>query len=99
MNETNNELKNENPALKFLKQFISFESFITPSIIVFIFWLSIIAVCLGGLAAIFSGNIIYGIIEIIFGAIFTKVFCETLMVLFKINNSLKEIAENTNPLP
>lgn len=86
---------NNNPVINFLKKFISFENFITPTIIVFIFWLSIIGVCLSGLAAIFSGYILSGILEIIFGAIFVKIFCEILMVLFKINDSLKEIAKNS----
>ncbi|MGQ4003036.1 DUF4282 domain-containing protein [Francisellaceae bacterium CB299] len=85
----------ENPALTFLKKFISFNDFITPSIIVFIFWLSLVGISLSGIVAIFFGNFIYGIIEIIFGAVFTKVFCEMLIVLFKINENLKEIAKNT----
>ena len=91
----NNENQSSNPILDFLKQFISFESFITPSIIVFIFWLSIIGISLSGIVAIFSGYIFYGIVEVVLGVIFTKVFCEILIVLFKINNHLKEIAENT----
>ncbi|MBK2356145.1 DUF4282 domain-containing protein [Francisella hispaniensis] len=90
-----NEVTNQNPVVNFLKKFISFESFLTPSIIVFIFWLSIIGVCFSGLAAIFSGYFIAGILEIILGVIFVKVFCEILIVLFKINDSLKEIAKNT----
>ncbi|APD49904.1 DUF4282 domain-containing protein [Francisella hispaniensis] len=90
-----NEVTNQNPVVNFLKKFISFESFLTPSIIVFIFWLSIIGVCFSGLAAFFSGYFIAGILEIILGAIFVKVFCEILIVLFKINDNLKEIAKNT----
>lgn len=86
---------NNNPVLNFLKQFISFESFITPRIIVFIFWISVIGLCLTSLITIFYGYVIYGIVKMVLGVIFTKVFCETLIVLFRINSNLKKIAENT----
>ncbi|APC97030.1 DUF4282 domain-containing protein [Francisella frigiditurris] len=93
MNETTQ--ANENSVVNFLKKFISFESFLTPTIIVAIFWLSIVGVCFVGLATIFSTSFILGILEIIFGVIFAKVFCEILMVLFKMNDYLREIAKNT----
>lgn len=78
---------------------------ITPSIITFLFWLIIAIVTLSGLATIitaFRGYygvnqwlILYGLLYIIIGSLIAKVFCEMLIVLFKINENLKEIAKNT----
>ncbi|APC92189.1 MULTISPECIES: DUF4282 domain-containing protein [Francisella] len=104
MNETTK--TNQNRAINFLKKFFSFDSMITPNIITFLFWLMIIIIILSGLGTIVSAftnyyygvnqlQIIYGLLYIIIGSLTAKVFCETLIVLFKINDSLKEIAKNT----
>lgn len=96
---------NENPVVTFFKKFISFDNMITPNIITFLFWLIITIVILTGLGTIITAFrgvygvnqwlIIYGLLYIVIGSLITKVFCEMLIVLFKINESLKEIAHNT----
>ncbi|ABK89220.1 DUF4282 domain-containing protein [Francisella tularensis subsp. novicida] len=105
MNEINNNQSNHNPVVNFLKKFISFDSMITPSIITFLFWLMIIIIFISGFVTIIGSfgyyygvnqlQIIYGILYIIIGSLSAKVFCEILIVLFKINENLKEIAKNT----
>ena len=101
-NNTENSVNNDNntnpiveKTLNFLKKFISFEHFITPTIVTFIFWIVTACVILSGLYSIIAVSFIFGVIELILGVLFTKIFCEMLMVLFKINESLKEIAKNT----
>ncbi|AJI52825.1 DUF4282 domain-containing protein [Francisella philomiragia] len=107
MNEINNNQSNyNNPVVNFLKKFISFDSMITPSIITFLFWLMIIIIFISGFATIIGAftyyygvnqlQIIYGFLYIIVGSLSAKVFCEILIVLFKINENLKEIAKNTS---
>ncbi|MFT4694017.1 MAG: cytochrome c biogenesis factor [Francisella sp.] len=87
----------------FFLKFISFEHFITPNIVTFIFWLITACVVLSGLYTMiaafnYDGGLmifIYGLIKTILGVLFTKVSCEMLIVLFKINDSLIQIAKNT----
>ncbi|GAB4221936.1 MAG: DUF4282 domain-containing protein [Francisella sp.] len=104
-NNIENQVENKvgNVVLNFLKKFISFDNMITPNLIVVIFWIMFVGILFKGLAVMLSafshGNsfllFFYGIFQIFIGVLIVKVFCEILVVLFKINDSLKEIVQNT----
>lgn len=80
----------------FWKNIFFFDSMLTPKIITFIYWLMLVSVLIGGLYAMFMPfGIFMGLGIWIFGAIYVRIFCELMIVLFKINESAHRIAEST----
>jgi hypothetical protein len=88
-----------------LKEFYQFDKFITPTMIHIIFWLGVGFYVLSGLSQIFSSfsmfgsplNFLIGLIWLVVGPIFTKVFCEIVLVIFKIKEHLQNINQSLNP--
>ncbi len=71
---------------------------ITPTIITFIYWLVLLAAVIGGLGTMFGGmggsgfvSFLMGILVIVLGAIGARIWCELLIVLFRMNEALQEI--------
>lgn len=87
-----------------MKDIFFFDSMLTPKIITFVYWLMLFAALVSGLGAIFSGyggffgNLFAGLGIIIGGAIGARIWCELLIVLFKIHDNLKKIAERDEPV-
>ncbi len=88
------------------EDFLKFDKMITPTIITIIYAVQVIIAILAGLGLIVSGIIspwgggqliFFGLLVMILGPISARVFCEVTMVFFKINDSLKNINENTKP--
>lgn len=81
-----------------LRSIFFFDSMLTPKIITFVYWLILLSVTISGLGAMFSGNGFAGFMGglgiIVGGAVFARIWCELLIVLFKINDNLKKMAEN-----
>ena len=75
------------------REFTKFDKMITPSFIKLLFWIGTVFSVLTGLAVMFDGgiSIIMGLGMIIVGPIVTRIYCELLMVFFKINENLAEI--------
>lgn len=76
-----------------MKDLLFFNRFITPSIITFIYWLSIIGFVCGGIFTIFAGQILYGLVGIVLGVLGARIYCEIMMVIFKNNEYLRKISE------
>lgn len=77
-----------------MKDIFFFDSMLTPKIIIFIYWLGLISVIIGALGSMFSGygGFWSGLGILLFGLIGTRIWCELLIVLFKINENLQKIA-------
>jgi hypothetical protein len=78
-----------------MKDVFFFDSMLTPKIIIFIYWLGLISVVVGALGTMFSGyggGFWSGLGILLFGLIGTRIWCELLIVLFKINENLQKIA-------
>jgi hypothetical protein len=80
--------------------FLRFETMITPILIQFLFWLAVIAsVIVGiGIMALGSGEVLavaMGLALIILGPIVIRIWAEILMVIFRINDHLRQIMHNT----
>lgn len=81
-----------------LKEFVSFDKMITPAIIKILLYIGIV-ICvilgligfIGGIAAGSASMIFFGLITIIIGPVLVKVYCELIIVLFKILETAKEI--------
>jgi hypothetical protein len=81
-----------------VSDFFAFRTMITPVIIQIIFWVGVALCIIIGLGAIFvgsrygeGGGPVWGILIIIFGPILVRIYCEVLIVFFRINETLTEI--------
>ena len=81
-----------------MKDILSFDKMLTPKIITGVYYLLLIASVLGGSSVMFSGQegftlgkFVLGLFCILGGALAARIWCELLIVLFKMNESLHEI--------
>ncbi|WP_257283179.1 DUF4282 domain-containing protein [Endozoicomonas sp. SESOKO1] len=80
---------------KIAKDIIFFNSMLTPKIITFIYWLMVLGVVVSGFGLMFnkySGGFFIGLGTILGGLVTTRIFCELLIVIFKIHSNLDKIA-------
>ena len=86
------------------KELMCFRSMITPTIIHILFWVGAVLCVLVGLVEIIAGVagkdnggmlVLRGLITMILGPIFVRVYCELVMLAFKMYDSLKVIEQNT----
>jgi hypothetical protein len=76
--------------------FIRFETMITPILIQILFWLAVVICVIVGFFAIESvPQIGIGLAVIIFGPILARIYAEILIVIFRINDHLRQIQHNT----
>lgn len=77
--------------------FLTFDEMATPKIITLVYWLLLASVVLWGLKTMFGGYgfsfgaIFQGLLTIVFGALAVRIWCELLIVLFKMNEALQEL--------
>lgn len=76
-----------------MKNLLFFDAMITPKIITFIYWLILLGVVVGGLGVMFGGAFLQGVGILVGGALFARIWCELLMVLFKINENLQKLTD------
>ncbi|HHY21208.1 MAG TPA: DUF4282 domain-containing protein [Bacilli bacterium] len=83
-----------------MQKYISFDRMITPTIIKIIFWIAIVFSVITGLGMIVSGlssyygsgaQVFMGIVTIVVGPLLARVYCELLIVIFKMQESLTDI--------
>ena len=80
-----------------MKDFLEFRTMITPIIIQIIFWLGVAACIVMGLALIVAGikvdarSGVAGFAVLILGPILVRIYCEILIIFFRINETLMEI--------
>jgi hypothetical protein len=83
-----------------MKNVFFFESMITPKIITFIYWLLLLAAVVSGISTMFSGyggltftTFMSGLLIVACGALGARIWCELMIVLFKINANLQQISD------
>jgi hypothetical protein len=81
-----------------MRDLLFLDRMITPTIITFIYWLALLAAVIAGLGTMFGGmggsgflGFLMGILVIVFGVIAARIWCELLIVLFRMNEALQEI--------
>lgn len=85
-----------------LKTLFFFDSMLTPKIITFVYWLMLLSVIVGGIGFMFVPNVggfFKGLAILIGGLIAVRIWCELLIVIFKINENAHLIAQNAGALP
>ncbi len=80
-------------------EFLHFRKMITPTIITVVFWILVGIIVIAGLIALFAGNTgsdrFGGFLLLILGPLFVRVYCEILIVIFKMHEALRAIEANT----
>jgi hypothetical protein len=87
-----------------LKDLLYFDSMITPRIITFVYWIMLLGVAIVGVVTIFSGfasmrysffmgvgTVLMAILGVGAGVLVARIYCELMIVLFKMNEALQEM--------
>ena len=80
-----------------MRNIFFFDNMLTPKIITLVYWFMLLVVVVSGLGTMFGGRsvfgLVYGIATIVGGVICARIFCELLIVVFKINEALQDIRQ------
>ncbi len=79
-----------------MKDLLGFDKLITPSILVFFYWISSVLIILSSVFMMMNASFGSGLVTLIFGLIGCRISFELIMIAFKNNEYLKKIAENTD---
>ena len=87
-----------------MRDYLYLDSMITPKIITIIYWLMLLGIAFAGLAMLVSafgmmkyetmagvGMLVVTPVALLFGAMMARIGCETMIVLFKINEAAQDI--------
>lgn len=81
-----------------MKNYLFFEEMLVPKLITFIYWILLIIVLISGIATMFTGyggftfgKFLIGILTVVIGAISVRIWCELLIVIFKIYENTKKL--------
>ncbi|MGP4845987.1 DUF4282 domain-containing protein [Marinobacter sp. 1Y8] len=81
-----------------MKDMLFFDKMLTPKIITLVYWLLIVASVVGGVISMFAGysgftfgSFLMGLLYIVGGVIGARIWCELLIVMFKMNEALQDI--------
>jgi hypothetical protein len=83
-----------------VSDFFSFRTMITPIIIQIIFWIGVALCIIIGLGYLLVGSRYshsgpaYGLLIIFLGPVAVRIYCEILIIFFRINETLTEIKHN-----
>lgn len=86
-----------------MKDILFFEKMLTPKIIIFVYWVLLLSSVVGGVGSMFigyggptAGKLFMGLLYAVGGVIVVRIWCELLIVLFKINEALQEMRRKSN---
>ena len=78
------------------KQYIFYlEEMVTPKLLTIFYWILLFAFITKGIGDIFEGDFFRGLVWVVGGSLASRVACELVVVLFRINEILHEINDNT----
>lgn len=81
-----------------MKDIFVFDSMLTPKIITLVYWLLLFFAVVGGLGTMFGGGfgfgkLLGGLGIMVAGAVGARIWCELLIVLFKIHGNIKKLVD------
>ena len=71
------------------------EEMVSPKLLTIFYWILLFAFITKGIGDIFEGDFFRGLVWIVGGSLASRVACELIVVLFRINEILHEINDNT----
>jgi hypothetical protein len=74
-----------------IEYLFGFDKMVTPIIIRVLYFLGLIGIVVGAGISLFQGRFLFAIGLLVFGALGVRVYCELLMLLFRIHDNLAEI--------
>jgi hypothetical protein len=81
-----------------MRDILFFDNMVTPKIITVVYWLLLLLAVLGGLGSMFGGyggfsigGFFLGLFYIVVGAVAARIWCELMIVLFKMNEALQDL--------
>lgn len=87
-----------------VKELLGFRQMITPLIIQVLFWIGVVVCVIAGLSSIVGGaasqyggggRVLAGVLTLLLGPLVVRVYCELLIVLFRVRDLLEDIKSNT----
>lgn len=75
-----------------MKEALFFNTMLTPKIITILYWVLLVIVVCSGLYTLFAVSFWAGLLTLA-GVIGVRIWCELLIVIFKIHENLKRIAD------
>jgi Domain of unknown function (DUF4282) len=79
--------------------FLRFETMITPFVIQAVFWIAVVVLIIAGVVQIAAADggvgVATGLATIILGPLLARIYCEIVIVLFRVNDHLRAIQHNT----
>ena len=81
-----------------MRELLFFDDMLTPKVITVVYWLLLLFVLIGGIGVMFSEpggfvGFIGGLLAIVIGAVLARIWCEMLIVVFKMNEALQAIRQ------
>jgi hypothetical protein len=74
-------------------EYLSFRKMITPVFIQVIFWIAIAGIVIAALVQIANDAVGAGLLTLIFGPLFARIYAEILMVIFRINDNVAALRD------
>ena len=74
------------------------EEMVTPKLLTIFYWILLFAFITKGIGDIFEGDFFRGLVWVVGGSLASRVACELVVVLFRINEILHEINDNTQDI-
>ena len=74
------------------------EEMVTPKLLTIFYWILLFAFITKGIGDIFEGDFWRGLVWVVGGSLASRVACEIVVVLFRINETLHVISDNTKDL-
>lgn len=84
-----------------MKDLLFLDTMITSKIITIVYWMLLAAAVISGVGAMFDGygfsfgRFFWGLAIIVGGSLAARIWCELLIVLFKIHENIKTLAEKS----
>jgi len=74
-------------------EYLNFDKLITPALVRVLFWALLVVDIMVAISDMFSGYFWRGLAILLLGPIGIRVYCEIVIVIFQINNTLTEIRD------
>lgn len=78
-----------------MRDFFAFRTMISGFVIQIVFVLGLIAIVVGSIGALANDQVPAGVLILVVGTLYWRIFCEVLIVVFRMNRSLDVIKDNT----
>ena len=74
-----------------LKDFLTFKNMITPILVQVLFWIALMLTIISAANYAIHKEFLTALLTLVLGPVFVRAICETMIVLFSINDSLKDL--------